>query len=122
MPTSAPRALVALVCGWSVLVVLANPSGAFPLNDDWSYSRAVETLVDHGHLSFTVWQSMPLITQVFWGALFTLPFGFSFLALRVSTAALGALGLVATYFLLRELRASQRIALLGASAAANGRS
>ena len=106
---------MALICGWSVLVVLANPSGAFPLNDDWSYSRAVETLVDHGHLSFTVWQSMPLITQVFWGALFTLPFGFSFLALRVSTAALGALGLVATYFLLRELRASQRIALLGAS-------
>jgi 4-amino-4-deoxy-L-arabinose transferase-like glycosyltransferase len=113
--TSAPAAPVALICGWSVLVVLANPSGAFPLNDDWSYSRAVETLVDHGHLSFTVWQSMPLIAQVFWGALFTLPFGFSFLALRVSTAALGALGIVATYFLLRELRASQRIALLGAS-------
>lgn len=106
---------MALICGWSALVVLANPSGAFPLNDDWSYSRAVETLVDHGHLSFTVWQSMPLIAQVFWGALFTLPFGFSFFALRVSTAVLGALGVVATYFLLRELGAGQRIALLGAS-------
>jgi 4-amino-4-deoxy-L-arabinose transferase-like glycosyltransferase len=115
VPTSTPAALVALICGWSVLVVLANPSGAFPLNDDWSYSRAVETLVDHGHLRFTIWQSMPLIAQVFWGALFTLPFGFSFLALRVSTAALGALGIVATYFLLRELRASQKLALLGAS-------
>jgi hypothetical protein len=66
----------------------------------------VETLVDHGHLSFTIWQSMPLIAQVLWGALFTLPFGFSFLALRVSTAVLGAVGIVASYFLLRELRAS----------------
>jgi 4-amino-4-deoxy-L-arabinose transferase-like glycosyltransferase len=113
--TSVPGTVVALICGWSVLVVLANPSGAFPLNDDWSYSRAVETLVDHGHLKFTIWQSMPLIAQVFWGALFTLPFGFSFLALRVSTAALGALGVIATYFLLRELRASERVALLGAS-------
>jgi 4-amino-4-deoxy-L-arabinose transferase-like glycosyltransferase len=115
VPSSAPAAVVALICGWSLLVVLANPSGAFPLNDDWSYSRAVETLVDHRHLRFTVWQSMPLIAQVFWGALFTLPFGFSFVALRVSTAVLGALGVVATYFLLRELGAGQRIALLGAS-------
>jgi 4-amino-4-deoxy-L-arabinose transferase-like glycosyltransferase len=111
---SVPGTLIALICGWAVLVVLANPSGAFPLNDDWSYSRAVETLVDHGHLRFTIWQSMPLIAQVLWGALFTLPFGFSFLALRVSTAALGAVGLIATYFLLRELRTSQRVALLGA--------
>jgi hypothetical protein len=113
--TSVPGALVALICGWLVLVAAANPSGAFPLNDDWSYSRAVETLVEQGHVRFTIWQSMPLIAQVVWGALFTLPFGFSFLALRVSTVVLGALGLIATYFLLRELRASQRVALLGAS-------
>jgi 4-amino-4-deoxy-L-arabinose transferase-like glycosyltransferase len=112
---SVPRTLVALICGWSVLVVLANPSGPFPLNDDWAYSRTVETLVDQGHLRFTIWQSMTLIAQVLWGALFTLPFGFSFLALRVSTVALGAVGVIATYFLLRELRAGQGIALLGAS-------
>lgn len=107
-------ALAGLTGAWLALVLLANPAGAFPLNDDWSYSRAVESLVDHGHLRFTAWTSMPLVAQVAWGALFCLPFGFSFVALRVSTVTLGAVGIIATYFLLRELRAAPRLALVGA--------
>jgi hypothetical protein len=103
------------VLGWSAVVFLANPSGDFPLNDDWSYSRAVETLVDHHRLQFTDFTSVTLIAQVLWGALFCLPFGFSFLALRLSTLTLGALGIVATYLLLREVRANRQTALLAAS-------
>jgi hypothetical protein len=108
--------LAALVCAWLALVFLTNPSGAFPLNDDWSYSRAVETLVDDGRLEFTSWTSMTLIAQVLWGALFCLPFGFSFLALRLSTVVLGAVGLIAAYGVLRELGTGRRVALLGAAA------
>jgi len=107
-----PAAL--LICGWSVLVFAADPFGAFPLNDDWSYSRAVRDLVLHGHLEFTAWTSMPLIAQVLWGALFCLPFGFSFVALRLSTAVLGGVGVVAIYLLLREVGAGVKLALLGA--------
>ena len=67
---------------WLFMVLLANPVGEFPLNDDWSYSRAVQNLIEHGRLELTGFTSMPLIAQVFWGALFCLPFGFSFTALR----------------------------------------
>lgn len=107
--------LMLMVGAWSALVFLVNPVGDFPLNDDWSYSRSVETLIDHGRLQFTAFNSMTLIAQVGWGALFCLPFGFSFLSLRLSTLVLGALGIVAAYLLLREVRVNRQTALLGAS-------
>ena len=49
-----------------------------------------------------------------WGALFCLPFGFSYTALRVSSLAAGLGGLIGVYLLLRELGAGRRIAVLGA--------
>ncbi|HLA86644.1 MAG TPA: hypothetical protein VJL10_01350, partial [Anaerolineales bacterium] len=60
---------------WLLLVLFVNPVGKFPLNDDWSYARAVQSLVEHGHLELTGFTSMPLIAQALWGALFCLPFG-----------------------------------------------
>jgi hypothetical protein len=104
-----------LVGGWVVLVFVANPIGAFPLDDDWSFSKAVQTLVEHGRLEFTWWTSMTLAAQVLWGALFCLPFGFSFLALRLSTVVLGALGIIAAYALLREFRVDRTMSLFGAA-------
>ena len=55
-----------------------------------------------------------LIAQAFWGALFCLPFGFSFSALRISTLVLGLVGVLATYGLLKEVGAGRTISLLGA--------
>jgi putative effector of murein hydrolase LrgA (UPF0299 family) len=107
--------IAAVLCGWLLLVLVANPSGEFPLNDDWSYSKAVENLVVHGRLAFTDFTSMTLVAQVLWGALFSLPFGFSFLALRVSTVVLGAVGVAAAYALLRELDVGRPLSLLGAA-------
>jgi hypothetical protein len=94
------------------MVLLVNPAGEFPLNDDWSYARAVQLLVQHGRLELTGFTSMTLIAQVFWGALFCLPFGFSFTALRVSTITLGILGLVVTYRLSKEMKVDSAFALL----------
>jgi Dolichyl-phosphate-mannose-protein mannosyltransferase len=107
--------IVLVVFGWLLLVLVANPTGEFPLNDDWSFSKAVENLVLHGRLAFTDWTSMTLVAQVLWGALFSLPFGFSFLALRVSTVVLGAVGLAAAYALLREFGVGRSLSLLGAA-------
>ncbi len=107
-------ALIALSCVWLSMMLLAKPAGEFPLNDDWSYSRAVQNLVEHGHLELTGFTSMPLIAQVFWGALFCLPFGFSFTALRVSTITLGLLGILATFWLSKEAKANNTIALFAA--------
>lgn len=107
-------ALLILSCIWVLMALVANPIGDFPLNDDWSYGRTVYYLVEEGRLRFSGWLSAPLIAQVFWGALFCLPFGFSFTALRLSTLSIGLIGIFAVYGLLRETRIRQAIAFLGA--------
>jgi len=95
------------------MILLINPIGDFPLNDDWSYGRTVRCLVEQNRLQFTGWMSMPLIAQVFWGAMFCLPFGFSFTALRFSTLSMGLIGIFATYALLRQAKANRPIAFFG---------
>jgi len=104
--------LAVVLVVWAALAALVWPVGDFPLNDDWSYGRSVEILIHEGRLDL-VYAAVPLVSQVLWGALFTLPFGFSFEVLRVSTWLLGLFGLIATYFLLRSLRPPTWLALLG---------
>jgi hypothetical protein len=104
--------LIALI--WVTAVLLVNPIGDFPLNDDWAYGSAVRTLVETGELRLSDWTGANLIAQVVWGALFCLPLGFSFTALRLSTLVLGLVGVLATYGLLREARVPAGLALFGA--------
>jgi hypothetical protein len=66
-------------------IIVVNPLGNFPLNDDWSFARAVQNLVERGDWRPTGFTSMPLITQSLWGTTFCLLAGFSFNALRFST-------------------------------------
>jgi len=73
---------------WGVAEILVKPIGNFPLNDDWAWGMTVKRLVEGGGYHPTGWAGMTLITQVLWGALFCIPKGFSFNALRVSTLVL----------------------------------
>ena len=100
---------------WVVCAVLINPVGDFPLNDDWAFGLPVEVLLSEHALKLTDWQGPTLIAQFFWGALFCLPTGFSFTALRLSTLTLGLVGIASLYGLLRHLGADRRIAGLGAA-------
>ena len=99
---------------WICMVALTNPVGNFPLNDDWAYGYSVRRLLQQGHIRFSDWTGPNLFGQVLWGLLFCLPFGFSFTALRLSTAVLGLVGVLATYGILRELKTSPSVATLGA--------
>lgn len=99
---------------WIFIVILVNPLGNFPLNDDWAYGWAVKTLVETGKFQLSDWTATNLISQVLWGTLFCLPFGFSFTALRLSTLTLGLIGVITTYGLLKEVKASYNISLMGA--------
>jgi hypothetical protein len=74
----------------------------------------VKTLVEGGGVTLPGCISTNIIAQVFWGALFCLPFGFSFAALRISTLTLAIIGVVALYGLLREVDAGRGMALFGA--------
>ncbi len=98
---------------WLLIVFLVNPVGDFPLNDDWAYAKTVQSLL-RGDLQLTDWAPASQITQVAWGALFCLPFGFSFTALRLSTLVLGWVGGVTTFALAREMGAGLTVALLAA--------
>jgi 4-amino-4-deoxy-L-arabinose transferase-like glycosyltransferase len=106
--------LAILGLAWLGMAILVNPRGDFSLNDDWAYGLPVRALVEKGEFRFTFWQSMTLITQVFWGALFCLPVGFSFDALRISTLVAGLVGTLGLYGLLRHFGAARLVALLGA--------
>jgi hypothetical protein len=104
-----------LLALWILALLAVDPIGNFPLNDDWAYASAVRALVEQGEIRLSGWTATNLIAQLLWGALFCLPFGFSFTALRVSTLVLAALGVLATYGLLREAQAKPGTALIGAA-------
>ena len=99
---------------WILSIILVNPRGDFPLNDDWSYGLAVKNLIDYGGYYPTPWTSMPLISQVLWGWLFCVPSGFSFTALRFSTLLLGLIGAAGTYLLLRQIGSNRSVTITGA--------
>ena len=74
-----------------------------PLHDDWTYAWSVEHFLKTGKLQVLDWSIHYPFAQILWGALFCLPFGFSFSALRVSTVVLAWLGSLALYGTLREV-------------------
>jgi 4-amino-4-deoxy-L-arabinose transferase-like glycosyltransferase len=104
--------LLAITLLWGLAVLLVNPVGDFPLNDDWAMGETVKHLVETGSYRPSGWTSMPMITQVYWGALFCLPKGFSFTALRCSTLAMSWLGVLGVYLLIRYLGRSRLLSVL----------
>jgi hypothetical protein len=108
--------LIAITLLWCLAVLIVNPVGNFPLNDDWAMGQTVKQLVEKGQYQPSGWTSMPMISQVFWGALFCLPKGFSFTALRCSTLVMSLLGVLGIYALIRQLGRSRVLSVIGALA------
>jgi hypothetical protein len=97
----------------AVPLVGLRPLQNAPFIDDWTYAWSVEHLLRTGELKILDWSVSLNVAQVFWGALFCAPFGFSFTALRLSTWVASLLALVGLYTLLRELGANRRDTLTG---------
>src|SRR5215510_10789224 len=74
-----------------------------PFHDDWTYAWSVEHFLKTGKLEVLDWSVHYPLAQILWGALFCLPYGFSFSALRVSTVVVAWFGALALYGTLREL-------------------
>lgn len=87
---------------WLLLLVIIDPRGDFPINDDWVYAYPVKSLLEHGRFEFLSPFAANLLLQVLWGYLFCLPDHFSFTSLRISTLVLGFTALISTYRLLKE--------------------
>ncbi|HVU56173.1 MAG TPA: glycosyltransferase family 39 protein [Puia sp.] len=94
--------VLSMTAVWVLVELLIHPSGEFPLNDDWSYTRSLQQWYELHQYHLIGWTSMPLAAQLVWGMLFCKIFGFSFTVLRYSTLVLGWIGGIGTYFLSRE--------------------
>jgi Dolichyl-phosphate-mannose-protein mannosyltransferase len=104
--------LVLIASLWLLIVLLVNPIGNFPLVDDWSFGRTVKHLLETGQYDSLGWGYMTLVTNILWGALFCLPTGFSFTALRMSTLVASLICLIGAYVLIRDLQQPRWLALL----------
>ena len=87
-------------------------SGDYAINDDWGYSTPVRWWVEHGKLKLTHWQSMPLISQIVSGILWTELFGFSQGNLRKLTILFALISCGSIYFIARTIRIHPSLSLL----------
>ncbi len=101
----------ALAAIWVLLLLIVQPFGEFPLNDDWNYGITVQrVLADRDFRPPTA--SCPLLTHALWGSLFCLPSGFSYETLRFSSQLAGFLGLAVTYLFVREFNGTRVLGLV----------
>lgn len=99
---------------WALAVVLVNPVGNFPLNDDWAYATNVKRFLEEGRLITIEWIAPPVFGHAFYGGLFCFLFGLSFTVLRFSTIVAGLFGMWGTYLLSRELGSGRWFAVTAA--------
>lgn len=85
---SSIRRAAPLLLAFLLAAVIVDPTGNFPLNDDWSYAKAVKRLVEEGELRFGDWAAMTQLTHIAIGAAVTSVTGFSHVALRFTTLAI----------------------------------
>jgi hypothetical protein len=105
--------LLCISLAWLAAGLLVRPFQNTPFIDDWVYAWPVERLLSGGDLRVLDYSGSLNPVQAIWGALFCVPFGFSFAALRVATWLVGMFGLWGMYLLLRDQNANRPDALLG---------
>ena len=93
-------------------VIVAQPYGNFPLNDDAHYAIAAFDFAKTGRFHLTIETVPSLRAQVVWGALFVRIFGESFEVLRASTMTLAVLTLLIVNRLLALLPVSRSLRIV----------
>jgi len=90
-----------------ITILIVNPIGNFPLNDDWAYFYSVKTLIEKGILKISDWASPSLVFQILAGTLFCKIFSLSYTTLRVLTLLFSFSGILFFYFLLNKLNSKK---------------
>ena len=60
--------ILIIIAIWTVMVIVVNPLGNFPLNDDWVYGLAVKSILEKGDFRLPSPAHTNLFFQAFWGA------------------------------------------------------
>ncbi|HFB99827.1 MAG TPA: hypothetical protein ENJ53_03375, partial [Phaeodactylibacter sp.] len=113
MTKTTPNYFLYLSIIWILCIIIINPIGDFPLNDDWSYAHNAKALALENKIVFHDWGAMTLIVHTIWGALFCKLFGFSFTVLRASTLVLGWGTLLVTFLYFKEGGMKKKYAFWG---------
>ncbi len=96
---------------FTLVLTIVGLGGEYPIGDDWSYNLALKHLIEHNEVKLTGWTSMPLITQLYTGKLFS--FGeFSYINARISTLCLSFLNLIIIYFLSFKFTKNNKISII----------
>jgi len=105
------RHLAICLAAVSGAMILIWPVAELPYGDDTAYAQMALNLARTGHLAYNGWESVVQILHTYWGALAIRVFGFSFLAVRLSTIpyALGSVALC--YLLVRRAGLTARASL-----------
>ena len=98
---------------WFALAFFLDPLGDFPLNDDWVYGLSVKNFLEFHEFRPISWSAVTLISNTLWGAIFTIPYGFSFDALRISTIIISLFGILTFYLLIIRISKSRLLAIIG---------
>lgn len=106
------RYLILLIGIFIGCEVVVDPYGDFPLNDDWSYALAIKHFYATGEINPGKFPAMSLCTQILWGYMFTKVFGFTFMALRLSTIVSAIIGLVFIYKLTFQIGRHAKVSAL----------
>lgn len=94
-----------------VVILLINPRGNFPLNDDWVHGHTVKSLIYNNRLDFYEFTGPILIAQTIYGTLISFFTGFSYNFLRLSTLLLSYLSLIILYLILEKNKTPKKINL-----------
>jgi 4-amino-4-deoxy-L-arabinose transferase-like glycosyltransferase len=109
-----PRHVLILTVAWILFLLIVQPAGNFPLNDDWQYAYPVMKLIEEGRLMMQGVFAPNIILQVGWGSLFCwLGGSFDYTWLRYSTLALAFASSILFYLMADQLGVGARRALLG---------
>jgi len=95
-------AICILAAFFLLMVLLLYAYENYPIDDDWSYIWAVQNFFSTGQMKFTDWTAPSLVSQVWWGWIFSYLFGFSFATMRLSILVISFIGLAFFYRLARE--------------------
>ena len=106
---------VGVIAGvYVVMALILNPAYDWPVIDAWAFGWTVDHLLETGTFYFVNWGAMSQVIHVWWGALFSLPAGFSFGAVNLSSYVLSFVTVLASYLTLRELPLGRWFSLVGA--------
>jgi len=96
------KAIAIILILFAAAVLITDPRGNFPLDDDWDFTLSTWNLAHTGRVQHTPFTSNIAVLQYFWGALWTILFGQSSTVLRVSTLTLSLASTLLIYIILRR--------------------